>query len=393
MPSIFWDDLIGRTLKRAREASRDGTPEDDFNELCFSFTMTAAEAREERELLPWMERTVRAAGPDYAEAKRKLHGDGEIVGSVRFGPLESVEQLVDHALGLTPTIPMKSIELNVRRFGVDIPFPMPPGEISYAAMHVRPADRCDIRLRGSDGVEIELEGDVIVPPFPNLPEDQAKYRFTTKVMDIVWSPNGQATITGRFSGDRKEAPADLERTLRFASWAGQGPIDVHVSVRDEQILGALATMGELDVRDDLAYFAELTSSLVRASRHLKVNIPQISIEDVAACERLELFHRFITAIDMKSDAPCSTLKLSPTPTQGSPSGSWRSATGYSLASSAFRSSIKSGGGGRWISVLVRRHCSNITPSHRRMSRRLIVSRMTIDGTPLRRECCRSTMPC
>jgi hypothetical protein len=158
----FWDVLIGRTLKRAREASRDGIAEDSFHKYSFSFTMTLADVQTDDTLLPWIESMMQSVGVDYAAAKKAFHPHPEIVGNIKIGPLVSIEELVDHQLGLTQNIPFTSITLNQRRFGIDIPLhspiPMEKVEWSNVTMHANPADQCDIRMSGPDGSVIEVTG-------------------------------------------------------------------------------------------------------------------------------------------------------------------------------------------------------------------------------------------
>jgi hypothetical protein len=299
-----WGDLLERILRRAREESRDGVPEGEFNRKSFSFSMSAAELREEAGLLDWMRTTVRAAGREYAAAKAALVPPPAIVGNVTIGPLESIEQLVDHTIGLTSEIPLKAFDIGQRRLGVDIPFPFPfeGGAFFHASMQAHPAAQADIRMRGPDGGVIEVPADLIVPPELGLPEESYKYRLRGAFLDIVWSPTGATTIKGRFDGQERTPPADLERTLRFMSWAGRGEIDVRVSIGDREALGAVARMDPLHDQQDLIYLAQLAAPIALVSAHLKTRVPAVSISDLArAADQVHAFHGFINTDDAKAE--------------------------------------------------------------------------------------------
>lgn len=294
-----WEDLLERIMKRAREESRDGVPEDEFHRKTFSFTMTPGDQRDELDLLPWIESTVGGVGRDYAAAKVALLPPADIIGAIEIGPLASVEELMNHMIGLTKHIPMSGVTMGQRRFGVDIPFQMPAGDIVFASLQSHPVDTCDIRMRGPDGIEIELVGDVIVPPDLGLPEESYKYRFRARGLDIVWSPAGQATINGRLDFEDLDTPSAIGKTLRFMSWADQGPIDIRIDIRDQTTLAATATLNPVAGQPAFAVLADLTAPLVRVSRHLKTKVPMVSIAQLDAATHLADFRRFMTADGMR----------------------------------------------------------------------------------------------
>ena len=297
----FWDTLVERALKRAREASRDGISEDDFHKYSFNFTMAEVDRRTDDQLLSWIESTVLNIGGDYAAAKKALQPHPQIVGEITFGPGHSIEQFVDHQLGFTPSIPVKSITLNLRRFGVDIPFPMskftdPP---THFSMHANPVDQCDIWMRGPDGVSIEIVGDIIAPGIPNLPDDQHKIRIRAPMLDLICSLSGPNTLTAHFDPNAKWTPAELEKIVRFLSWSDQGDIDIRVTVRDVPLVSGTAKLSGNRNQGFFAQLAEQIGMLAMLSAHLKVTLPQISVADFHEAENVFNLYRFIHGTDMK----------------------------------------------------------------------------------------------
>lgn len=299
-----WGVLLERILKRARKESRDGTPEDDFHKQTFSFTMRDSDRKEEDDLVTWIEQTVRGVGSDYAAAKTDLVPAPQFVGNIKFGPLISHEQLIDHMLGLTSNIPVNAVTLGQKSLGIEIPIGLPfeDGKFTHAALHALPSGQADIRMLGPDGKIVELSAEIIAPPNLGQSNELKKVRFKSHCLDIVWSLSGEAAINGHFDSRRKMSPKELADTLRIAGWAGRGEIDLKVSVDDAQALGASVAINPLDDSEELGYLGNLCEQLVRVSDHLKNRIPQISIDDLLTTELIEAFCRFVAATDMQLNA-------------------------------------------------------------------------------------------
>lgn len=96
----FWEQLIARTLKRARECDRDA--KDKLHRLTLTVSFGSTDEHGE-DVVRWIRKTIAAVGPDYAAEKTKIIksvGSEEWIGQVEIGPLESITELVDHQLGL-----------------------------------------------------------------------------------------------------------------------------------------------------------------------------------------------------------------------------------------------------------------------------------------------------
>lgn len=302
----FWSGLMERVLRRAREASRDGVPDSEFHKHWFSFTMASGDEHTEDELLPWIQQTVREVGPDYAAAKAALHSklgfDGpRFSGTMQLGPLSSADELIDHQLGLTDSVPLLNFQMHDRRFGIEIPVPFPDFSTATAHLRANPVDTCTVRIRGPDGFEFELEGDLIFASLPGLPTDRAKARIRTPVLDIIWAFSGKSSFNLKIATDERRSPAELEQVCRLLSWGGQGPIDVQVSVRDQRLLGAELIVDAAPDQPGYARLALLVEPLVRVSRHLKSKVPAISIEEVDQSDGLELLYSFVTGTEMQAN--------------------------------------------------------------------------------------------
>jgi hypothetical protein len=309
----LWDQFMAQTLKRAREKSRDGVDEKDFNKSWISFSLNGADAKGDTELLDWMEATIRHSGDDYAAAKRAVRDrvgfDGaDLVGTMQIGPIGSLDELIDHQLGLTPTIPLQKIILSQRRFGIDIALPL-PNIPSYARLRANPVGQCQVRVRGPDGIEFETCGDLIVAGVQGHDADQTKIRVKTPVLDIVSGQPSDSTISCEFATDQTRVLAELEQILRLLSWSGQGDIDVQVFINDAPLLAADVELPELPDRVGYAWLAQMIGPLVQVSQHLRNRTASISIEDMLICSDLEPFFRFVRGDEMNANAATQMAEL------------------------------------------------------------------------------------
>lgn len=323
----FWIEMIEQSLKRAREAAGKGIPETSFHKRWITFRLIDADRHSTDQLIPWIERTIREAGFDYAAAKVSLLNsvgfDAErLVGTIQFTSLRSIEELIDHQLGLTPTIPIGNFELRDRRFGIDVPMPMPVSTNGewIGTLHANPKP-CVLRLRGPDDVEIELAGDLIASSLPGLPIEQCKLRVKADFLDLVHSIGSPAQFKLNFNTEDKRTPAQLQKLARVLSWAGQGEIDAQVLWDDKRLFGGTAYINSLPNRAAFERLALLMGCLVQLSSHLRLASPEISIDDIrAAEEQLVALHGFLTSADMnvsaKVNADASPLKIDEVVTYG-----------------------------------------------------------------------------
>ena len=308
----WWDRLMTRALRRARELSRDGIGEDQFHKREISFTMTTSDAHASGALLDWMRGTMAELGRNYAIAKAALRDTlgfekGEIGGHIHIGPLESIEQLVDHQLGLTASIPMAKVELRQRRFDIDIPLPMPDWPVAFARLQAHPAARCDVRVRGPDGESFSIEGEVIAPVIPGLPEEHYKYRVRTPIFDVVFRPGGASRFHFTFDTAGTRPPAELEKVARFFGWAGGSEIEILVTVGDDRLFGATATLDPQPDTPGWRPIAAPLGTLARIAEGRKGPPALISIEQAGAAEWLDLMHSIVAATEttLRADLPPS----------------------------------------------------------------------------------------
>lgn len=301
----FWEEQIEKTLKRARKASIEGVGEDSLHKRWITFRLTDRNRQSSSDLLPWIEQTVKSVGRNYAAAKTSLlesvgFGRERLVGTIQFGPI-TTEELIDHQLGLTETIPIGNFEFRDRRFGLEIKLPIPTGP-GLGTMRAQPRE-CQLRLRGPEGTELELESELIVSSLPGLPLEECKFRVKADFLDLVQSMSGKAQFRLRFNSADKRTPAQLEKLARVMSWSGLGEIDVQVWINDKRLFGGTADINSETQRAAFEELAVLINPLVQLSSNLRHSCPQISIEDVKAADHeLVALHGFLTSPEMNVEA-------------------------------------------------------------------------------------------
>lgn len=295
----WWDTLMTRSLKRARELHRDGMAEENFHKEDLHFTMAKSDEFVPEELVGWMKQTVRAAGRSYQGAKAAMRdtlgfGAGELTGFIQLGPLDSIDQLVEHQLGLTPSIPMAKFELNQRRFDVDLPFPLPQGDIFFSSLQANPAAACDVRVRGPEGDSFVICGELIVPAIPGLTQDQIKYRIRTPMFDLVWRPSGTANFTFHFDTAALRPVAELEKCARFFSWVDT-ELEITATVGDDRVFGGTARLKPQTDSGGWQRISGPLATLARLAEGRKSGPPLISLEQTIQTEWLGLMHDALSA--------------------------------------------------------------------------------------------------
>jgi hypothetical protein len=254
-----------------------------------------------------MERAIRDHGADYADAKARLRRtlgfDGPVFSAeIEFGADTTIDAIVDHQLGLTPTIGVRAVRFAQRRFDIQVPMPMPQGEIIHARMTANPAAKAVVQLRGPDGRQFSLEGDVLAPAMRDLPDALQKIRIRTGLIDILWAPGGTASITASINTADRRSPTEIEKMAWVMAWSGEGPIDVKVSVDDDRMLGATAQLAAQPDGDLWRLVAERAGTLANLAQHRKVP-PLLSVEDIDQAEWLGLLDLFVGGQTMQANAP------------------------------------------------------------------------------------------
>lgn len=308
----FWKDLIGRTLQRAREADRDGRSDLHRLKLILNF---GTEDEIGDGVVSWLERQIDNFSPDYASAKRTIvqgigyESGGKIV-RVTFDPIDSIDELVDHQLGLGGRISPSHVELVDRRFGIDTSTPIFSGKPDHFRMVANPRGQgASIRLRNIDGEELGLTGDLITPGIPNLPEEHLKCRIRTWMLDIIWPVSGAPSSKLGFDFRTKRPLRQFSQLAQFISWSEKGAIDYQVWCDDNRLFGGKLNVNLPAEKELMKVVGQAASVLDRVAGTVAPSNLAVSLVDIhAASKELDPFIEVLTGpkIDIGLNAEADT---------------------------------------------------------------------------------------
>lgn len=312
----WWDALMARSLERARRLHLEGVDEAAFNRRSFTFRMRPEDEKSGPQLVGWLRDTVEAAGRNYALEKARLretvgYGDDRFSGTIQVGPLGSLEELVDHQLGLTPNIPVARITFNNRRFALDAPFPLPDGPPTFVSMTAHPVATCEVRARGPDGTEFTTRGDVIAPAIPDLPEELRKLRIRTPLFDLIWKPAGSISFNCDFDTRQRRPIGEWETIARLISWSGIGTIDVTMRIDDNRVLAGEATLAPPPDAPGWRILAPQLASIAALAAYRTTAPAMISLEEAKATPGLFDMHCMLAATETTITANLAPGQLLP----------------------------------------------------------------------------------
>ena len=304
----FWEELIERALKRGREVSA-------AHKLPHKTTMNISFSdRDEHsgDLIAWMRATVNALPKEYGREKQALYetlgyGERNYRAEVIFGPLEGVEELVDHQLGLTDSLPVLHIKLIDSRFGIDAPSPIL--ESTSGEMALRPDPReGNVVLQASNGDIISLPATARSPVIPGLPPEKLKLRIETWLFTAILSRD---EITWQINNlmDRKLPIERLVDLVSFFSW--NGPISAKFVAADGPPLDFFLNLSVTGKKGDWLKLANSVKTLRKIQSRAGVATVELAWCDLQnSWSELSVFHDILTAEDMQLGIPAPQIGLS-----------------------------------------------------------------------------------
>lgn len=298
----FWKTLMKRSLKRGRIASVEGKP---INQSMVSISFTD-EDDHSSDLIEWMTDTVNAFPIEYGKEKRELadnlgYESQSYRGELSIGPLEGIEEFVDHQLGLIESLPVQRIKLVDSRFGIDAPTPIYEGTSGQISLRPNDSKEWTLVLQASDNEPIALPATVRSPAIPGLPLDKFKILIETWMFKATIMHPGAMKSSSNIGSlfNRKLPIARLNELARLLSWKSDS-----ISVKAvEDGLPLFTLHGNINSDTDKRLFlklANITKELLDIQSRAGVSNVEISLSDLQNSLRiLSVFHEILTAKGMK----------------------------------------------------------------------------------------------
>lgn len=299
----FWAKLMERALLRGRQASaKNKKPHKVWMEIGFS-----EQDEHSADLIRWIIAKVKEHSKEYAENKRALSENLGYEGrkyraEVTIGPLEGIEELVDHELGMTDYLPVTNMRIVDSRFGIDAPVPM--WESDSGRIQIRPnnARKCKLVFKNPNGDVISFEATMRRPAIPNLPPDKFKFAIETWCFTATISSDRSfsAQITDKWN--KKLSLERLSEYVTFLSWGGE---EISMKIVDHEF-DPLDLRGTLSLTGREGFFTKMTGivrTLLEIQKRAGVSNVNLKLRDLSSSfKELLFFHEFLTAEDMQLGA-------------------------------------------------------------------------------------------
>jgi hypothetical protein len=224
----FWSPLIEQTIKAVRESEAQGRT--DLHSIKIPIRFDVSHRVEVRELSLRMREMIAEIGGSYANEKASLSHFSGIDDGLGHCGLEFAEgvtddDLVDLALGLRPSVPVKSISPQSKRFGISLP--LQTGGIGPAqlSIEVKPASSATLVLSSPDSEDIVLPVEIYAPSaMPWIKQDRVRYRIKNSFIDFIFHPKSLETgvISITLPTDRNLSMRDFDSFLKLiVKWRGK----------------------------------------------------------------------------------------------------------------------------------------------------------------------------
>lgn len=297
----FDAELIEATLKRAREADRDGR--DDHHNIRLQFTLDAGDMHTD-ELVTWIQSQCAQAPSEYSgwkEGVRSTVGGRGLVGTIKI-PVAEKTSFIEHAVGLRDFNP-DWIEFRETRFGIP--------SSTVERMDDDATYRVQVKPRSS-AMHFETEAG-----------ERASFRGVTRSMEIPGYPDVELIaafhsdhiVTRIFSSLRMESSyslngsdddeiRDLRNILQLFCWFGEEQLYVVFELEGRRLeRGIVADAPRAEERDMFLWALDRIDALLscsRASEH-----PWLCVADLI--DNSDLLDDFYSCIA----ADRTTLKMQP----------------------------------------------------------------------------------
>lgn len=302
----FSDRLIADTLKRARELSTSAKKPNQTR-----MYVRFREQDRPTSIVDWLVATLENLPEDYASVKRDFgarvgYEEGWLHGEIQLGPLKGIGELIDHQLGLTPTIPVSSLKIVDRRFGIEAPTPVFQGVPMHATFRSLASKDCQVVFMAVDGDSMMLSASLTVPAIPALMEDPSqdyKIKIETWFLSVVVQRHEKVNVEFGFPTTRKIPLRRMVEIARLISWGSQGPIDLKVIGNGMHLLSCRWQLNQVGNEPYFRNLATIADTLHRINLRAATEAVDLSLDDfeIAASE-VTNFHDVLTAADMRVDA-------------------------------------------------------------------------------------------
>lgn len=296
----FWTELIERALKLGRQAS---VKSKDTHKSWMGISFSEQDEKS-GDPVGWISSIVRENSSEYSAEKRSLYQklgyeNRNYRAEVTFGPLSGVEDIIDHELGLTDTLPVSKVRLIDSRFGIDAPNPILDSE--HARMQIRRNKNidCNVVIQKADGDLISFEAVMKIPGMLKVPSDKFKMVVESWCFVAVVSQREGIKIDIKDLWDEKLSAGDIAKAAKLRSWGGEAVSMKFLgsNMPPLTLQGQCAAIGDETVFGELSRTAEFLGDMQSRSGF---GGPSHSLEELSQSLReLSFWNGFLNTEDVK----------------------------------------------------------------------------------------------
>jgi hypothetical protein len=303
-----WEDLIRQTLLAVRRAANDKAA---LNRRSLTIRFDPADERG-AQLLSWMHDEIAKFDSDYEQRKKRIfetigYEDGYGLAEIILNDV-TFDDFLQNLLGLESGMPLKSFKFTRSRFGVLSTESEIDESSGIIYITPSPAGACEIRLRDSrSSASIVLPGQIYYPGIPGMSFQRSRFRFSTELLEIVWSPSGKAECYVKFFPNETRDLLLIEELSTLMMWSVGGSIDMQIWSDNKRIVGGTLTLDQEHGDFDWAEFATIMRLLRLIAGSMEHRQIQLRFADLCGAQRhLVAFQRLV-------EAPSLRLEFEPLP--------------------------------------------------------------------------------
>ena len=296
----FWKELMEHSLKRARLASVEGA------KLHKRFMTVSFSAHDEHsdDLISWIVSCVRGLAANYSTEKANLYNTlgyekSGFRGKATINLTRGIEDLLDHQLGLTQSLPVSYMKLTDTRFGIEAPIPIVEESEGSIAIQPNPIEGFRILLRSNSGVAFSISATLTVPSIPGIRIEDSKFRLHSWMFDAVVSQEGKNAITLNKSINDRMSLIRLVKLVKFLSWQRES-IDLKLLRQGSLLWAATLSIQASSHADCFLRLSKYATTLKMVLDQSGGDSPELSLDDLyASKESLLIFDAVVTDEDVQ----------------------------------------------------------------------------------------------
>jgi hypothetical protein len=145
-----------------------------------------------------------------------------------------------------------------------------------------------------------LSGHMYSPAIPDLPFERTRLRFSTDLLEIVWSPSGKADCRINFDGREKKDLLFTENFSTLIEWCETGPVEAQIWLDGKRTIRGPLPLGRPNIDLDWSIVAKIVRLLRLTAGTIEQSHIRLSLADLNSAARdLIAFQQLVEAPSLR----------------------------------------------------------------------------------------------